>query len=140
MQAAINRGPHQSALVSDAINKLQSEVAEKVGCRQAWLVDWLDINDNPPQELKISPISMIPHTSCKYCTILNLSFSLWLEDRSRIPLVNENNIKTAPAGTINQMGHSLARIIHAFALTSRDEKVFMAKWDIEDSLWCLNCE
>lgn len=53
--------------------------------------------------------------------------------------VNEASIKSAPQGAINQMGYSLSRIIHAFASTSEDEKVFMAKWDIKDGFWRLDC-
>ena len=139
MQAAIDHGPHQSALAPDAIDQLQAEVAEKVHCGQARIIEWNVIKDNPPPELKISPISMIPHKSRKYRTILNLSFSLRLKDGSRVPSVNKNTVKTAPAGAIDQIGHSLARVIHAFASTSPDEKVLMAKWDIKDGFWCLDC-
>ena len=63
MQAAIDRGPHKSALEPEAIVQLQEEVAEKVHNGQAWLVNWLDICDDPPRQLKISPISMVPHKS-----------------------------------------------------------------------------
>lgn len=45
----------------------------------------------------------------------------------------------APQGPINQIGHSLARVIHAFASTSEDEIIFMAKWDINDGFWSLDC-
>lgn len=63
MQAAINRGPHKSALVPDAIDQLQSKVKEKVAVGQAQIVKRSTIKDNPPPQLKISPISMIRHKS-----------------------------------------------------------------------------
>jgi hypothetical protein len=63
MQAAVDRGPHQSALAVEAIEQLTAEVAAKVAAGQARIVDWLDIQDDPPPQLKISPISMIPHKS-----------------------------------------------------------------------------
>lgn len=127
MQAAIDRRPHKPALAENDIAQLHEEVTEKVKTGQAKIVDWLDIRDNPPQELKISPISMIPHISQNYRTILDLSFSIRLQDGSRVPSVNEASIKTAPQGVINQIGHSLGRIIHTLATTSDDEKFFMAK-------------
>ncbi len=139
MEAAIQRGPHSSALEQDAIEQLHAEVEEKVRNKQARLVQWEDIRSNPPTELKISPISMIPHKSRKYRTILDLSFSLRLQDGSRIPSVNENTVKTAPAGAIDQIGHSLSRVIHAFATSSPEEKVLMAKWDVKDGFWRLDC-
>jgi hypothetical protein len=47
--------------------------------------------------------------------------------------------KTAPAGAINQIGECLARIVHAFAETDPEAKIFMAKWDIKDGFWRMDC-
>jgi hypothetical protein len=140
MQAAIDRGPHQSATSTEAITQLREEVHDKVRKGQARVVDWETIKHNPPPELKISPISMIPHKSRRFRTILDLSFSIRLQDGTHVPSVNASSVKTAPQGAINQLGHSLSRIIHAFASTSADEKVMMAKWDIKDGFWRLDCE
>jgi hypothetical protein len=74
MQATIDRGPHVSALDPEAVEQLEIEVADKVKKGQAWLVLWDDIKKNPPKELKISPIAMIPHKSRKFRAILDLSF------------------------------------------------------------------
>jgi hypothetical protein len=139
MQAAIDRGPHKSALSPEAIDQLHLEVAEKVRCGQAKLVDWNDIKNDPPPQLKISPISMVPHKSRRFRTILDLSFAIRLQKGGRRTSVNEGTVKSAPRGAIRQLGHSLGRIIHAFASTSDDEKVFMAKWDIKDGFWRLDC-
>jgi hypothetical protein len=140
MQAAIDRGPHISALAPEAIDQLNLEVQEKVRCGQARLVKWEDIRDNPPEQLKISPISMVPHKSRKFRTILDLSFPIRLQSGEQVPSVNASTIKSAPLGATTQLGHSLGRIIHAFASLSEDEKVFMAKWDIKDGFWRLDCE
>ena len=139
MQAAIDRGPHVSARAPEAIDQLRAEVEEKVRCGQARLVDWNDIRDNPPKQLKISPISMVPHKSRRYRTILDLSFAIRLQDGTEVPSVNASTTKSAPHGAIDQLGHALGRVIHAFASTSEDEKVFMAKWDIKDGFWRLDC-
>ncbi len=40
-----------------------AEAEEKVQKNQALLVQWDAIKDNPPKELKISPIVAIPHKS-----------------------------------------------------------------------------
>jgi hypothetical protein len=152
MQEAVGHGPHQS-LAPDAIQQLTEEVATKVAVGQARIVDRLHIKDNLPRELKISPISMIPHKSRKYHTILDLSFSLCLQDGGRAPSVTKNSIKSAPRGSIDQIGHSLSWIIHAMASVKEDAKVFMAKmasvkedakvfmakWDIKDGFWRLDC-
>jgi hypothetical protein len=140
IQQAIDRGPHVSALEPEAIRQLHLEVAEKVKAGQARIVSWNAIRHNPPPELKISPVAMIPHKSRTFRAILDLSFPVRLSDGSTVPSVNECTIKTAPRGAIDQIGHSLQRIIHAFATADKDAKIFLAKWDIKDGFWRLNCE
>ena len=73
---AVARGPHQSALSPKALAHFAEEVAEKVRTKQAQIVLWDDIKDNPLKQLKISPIAAIPHKSKAFCSILNLSFQL----------------------------------------------------------------
>ena len=70
---------------------------------------------------------------------MDLSYSVQLHDR-QLPSVNDATVKTAPRGTIDQMGHVLLHIIHAFAEVEADRKIFMAKWDIKDGFWRLDCE
>ncbi len=140
MQAAIDRGPHISTLEPAAAEQLRLEVAEKVNNGQARIVNWDDIKDNPPPQLKISPVAMIPHKSRAYRAILDLSFPVRLQDGSLVPSVNDNTTKTAPRGAITQIGHSLKRIIHAFAAAGENDKIFMAKWDIKDGFWRLDCQ
>jgi hypothetical protein len=71
MQAAVDRGPHRSALTDDAIAHFRNEVDDKVKSGQAKLVAWDSIKDNPPTELKISPIAAIPHKSIQFRSILD---------------------------------------------------------------------
>jgi hypothetical protein len=139
MQAAIDRGPHISAMDPDAMKQLATEVNEKVKKGQAKLVLWDDIKNDPPPELKISPIAMIPHKSRQFRAILDLSFRLKLKNGGFIPSVNESTTLEAPAGAIDQMGHVLSRVIHAMAEAGPEDKVCMAKFDIKDGFWRLNC-
>ena len=48
----------------------------------------------------------------------------------------------APKGTLDQLGQSLSRIIHAFAEAPDEEdvKIFMAKWDVKEGFWRMCCE
>ena len=48
-------------------------------------------------------------------------------------------MKTAPGGAIDQIGEYLSRIIHAFVAAEEDAKIFMAKWDIKDGFWRMDC-
>ena len=140
MEAAIQRGPHVSALEPEAMEQLEREVKNKVEMKQAKVILWDDIKDAPPEELKISPIAMIPHKSRMYRAILDLSFAIKLEAGGTIPAVNDTSSKTAPAGAIDQIGHVLDRLICAFAQADLNAKIFMAKWDIKDGFWRLDCQ
>jgi hypothetical protein len=80
MWEAVDQGPHCSALSPEAIAHFKAEGAEKVRTKQARLVLWEDIKDNPPRELQISPIAAIPHKSKDFWSILDLSFHLRLEN------------------------------------------------------------
>jgi hypothetical protein len=79
MWEAVARGPHSSARSPKAIAHFKTEAAEKVRTKQAHLVLWDSIKDNPPKELKISPIAAIPHKSKDFRSILDLSFRLRLK-------------------------------------------------------------
>jgi hypothetical protein len=140
MQAAVDRGPHRSALTDDAIAHFRAEVDEKIKSGQAKLGAWDSIKDNPPAELKISPIAAVPHKSKLFRSILDLSFNLRLKQGGIIPSVNATMIKTASKGAIDQLGHSLTCIIHAFAESEEATHIFMAKWDIKDGFWRLDAE
>ena len=142
MWEAVERGPHRSALSSEALQHFADETREKVNAGQAKIVNWDDIKDNPPPQLKVSPIAAIPHKSRSYRSILDLSFSLRLKNGGILPSVNDTTIKTAPKGALDQLGHALSRIIHAFAEAddTPDAKIFMAKWDVKDGFWRMMCE
>lgn len=140
MQEAIDRGPHISALVPEAMEQLHAEIAVKVANGQCQVVYWDEIKDNPPEQLKISPLAMVPHKSKPYRGILDLSWALKLANGGILQSVNDSTTLSAPAGAIDQMGHSLERIIHAFAEAGEDDKVFMAKYDIKDGFWRMQCE
>ena len=76
MEAAVERGPHVSALSEECAAQLSAETAEKVAAGQARIVLWDAIKNDPPAQLKVSPIAMVPHKSRKWRAILDLSFRL----------------------------------------------------------------
>ena len=86
------------------------------------------------------PIAAIPHKSKAFRSILDLSFSLRLKNGRILESVNDSTIKVAPKTSLDQLGQSLSRIIHAFAEAEEDAKIFMAKWDIKDGCWRMDCE
>ncbi len=131
--------PHWSTLSPEAIAHFSTEAAEQVCTKQAHIVAWDDIEDNPPQQLKILPIAAILHKSKAFRSILDLLFCLCLHNGRVLAAVNNTTEKTAPKGTIDQIGDCLSRIIYAFTEADPRAKVFMAKWDIKDGFWRMVC-
>ena len=104
---AVERGPHISAMEPDAMMAFRTEVAEKIEKGQAKIVRWDDIKHNIPTELKISPISQIPHKSRAYRTILDLSYKHKTKDGIKTASVNASTTPTAPSQALTQMGSVL---------------------------------
>ena len=69
-----------------------------------------------------------------------MSFSLKLTPHGRVPSVNENIEKTAPGGTIEQIGNVLLHLIHVFSEAPYVANIFQGKWDIKDGFWRLYCK
>jgi len=105
IKVTVTQGPHALALEQDAKEQLQCEVDEKVCTRQAKAMFWDDIHANLPPELKILPIAMIPHKSCKNQATLNMSFGIRLQNGTTIPSIKEGTILSAPNRAIDQSGH-----------------------------------
>jgi hypothetical protein len=138
IQSAINQGPHKSALEQEALAHFAAEVWDKVKKGQERVVCWDNIKENHPRQLKVSPVVTICHKYCLYRSILDLSFALCLVDGGVVKLVNSTTQQLAPQGAIDQLGHSLNQIIHSFVDVADDEKILMAKWDIQDGFQQLN--
>jgi hypothetical protein len=81
------------------------------------------------------PIAAIPYKLKAFRSILHLSFCLQLKRAGFLDSVNDSTVKLAPQGALDQLGHALSQIIHAFAKSDDDTKTFMAKWDIKDGSW-----
>ena len=54
-----------------------------------------------------------------------MSFHLRLKQGGIQPFINATTIKTAPKGAIDQQGHFLTRIIHAFAGSHEEAKEYL---------------
>lgn len=93
----------------------------------------------PTSTAEDTPIAAVPHKSKPFRSILDLSFSLKLTSTMSIASVNDTTTKTAPQAAVDQLGHALSRLIHAFSEAGENDKVFMAKWDVKDGFWRLDC-
>ncbi len=62
----------------------KQEALKKVATGQATIVDWDTIKDDPPPQMKVSPIAAISHKSKAFRSIIDLSFLLCLRDASEV--------------------------------------------------------
>ncbi len=46
----------------------------------------------------------------------------------------------APQEALDQLEHALSQTIHAFAKAEDNAKIFMAKWDVKDGFWQMDCK
>jgi len=76
IEAAIQSSPHASANNPEVAASIWLEAHKKVTQGYTVIVNWDDIKDNPPCNLKISPIAAVLHKRHLFCTILDLSFQL----------------------------------------------------------------
>ena len=63
MQAAVEKRPHVSALIPEAMEQFAAGVAKKERQGQCRVVLWDNIKANPPEQLKISLLAAVPHKS-----------------------------------------------------------------------------
>ena len=61
IELILQRGPHRSALAKKVVRQLRQETADKITHKYAHMVKWVDIKNNIPKKLNISPVAMIPH-------------------------------------------------------------------------------
>ena len=137
LEAAVEKGPHSSALEPDAIEQIQVEAREKVkqGFAKIYTWEWLKENLHKHPQLKLSPLAMIPHKSRKYRAILDLSYQL-LVAGYLLPSVNDATKDCAPEEAISQIGTVLPRIIEALARIDESKgPVSMMKVDLTDGFW-----
>ncbi len=135
LQVAVNRGAHPSARTPDAIACLHAKTMEKVNSGFARLIPWDTLLQNPPKNLKISPLAAVLHKSRKYRAILDLSFNLRIGG-VKLPSVNDSTIPLAAHESMQQLGQVLPRLIAAVAAAAPENgPIFFAKWDIKDGFW-----
>ena len=136
MQAAIEKGPHKSALDLVAITALRAETLERVAEELCRRVPWNTIKHNPPPNLKISPITAIAHKSRSFRMILDLSYELKVNN-NKLRSVNDASDKSlAPQHAMFELGNVIQCIIWQMALApDNGVPLLFSKNDLKDGYW-----
>jgi hypothetical protein len=115
---------------------MQKEALKRVKEGSCRLVNWIDIKDNFPTNLKISPLAAVPHKYRKYRMILNLSFQLLVNGRC-LESVNDSSDKwLAKQEAMFELKNVIPCIIWTMALSKDTTTPFMfCKVDLKDGYW-----
>lgn len=149
LHAAVERGPHRSALSTEAMALIHEDVAYQVKAGFSRIVAWDDIKGSLPAKLKISPLAVVPQTNRRGRLILDLSFPVQRATptikpgrRSKRKLgevlqesVNDSTTRLAPIEPVKELGQVLPRLLTFMSETPRHEHINFSKIDLSDGFW-----
>jgi hypothetical protein len=123
IEAAIQQGPHKSALTPESIALIEEDVAYQVRAGYAQVVDWETLKENLPPKLKVSPLAVVPQANRRGRMILDLSFPVLRQEKSKQgrkrkreqeilqPLVNDTTVRMAQEAPVKELGNVLKRLL-----------------------------
>jgi hypothetical protein len=145
--AAVEKGAHKSATSDESIALIAEDVAYQVKAGYAEVVLWEDLCQHPPQNLKVSPLAVVPQRDRRGRMILDLSFAVRRgcgqrgRKRSREgeailqASVNDTTVRIAPEGPVKELGNVLPRILDFMATVPSSEHIHFSKMDLADGYW-----
>ena len=139
--AAVERGPHPTALTAEAIELFAEDISyqEKAGFCQVFL--WDELRRLQPKNLKISPVAVVPQVGRRGRIILDLSFPVYQEVDGVMTIiqssVNDTTEIKAPTIPVKEIGKVLHRLLHFMKMTRAGKWILFSKLDISDGFWRL---
>jgi hypothetical protein len=135
IEAAIAKGAHASAEAPGAASTCRAEALEIVAASSCRLINWVDIRDNIPPNLKVSPIAAVPHKSRLYQMILDLSYQIKINGR-KLQSVNDTSDKSvAPQHAMYELGNVIPQLIWVMATSNDNVTPFLfTKVDLKDGM------
>jgi len=139
--AAVERGPHPTALTAEAIELFSDDISyqEKAGFCQVFL--WDELRRLQPKNLKISPVAVVPQVGRRGRSILDLSFPVYQEVDGVMTIiqnsVNDTTEIKAPTIPVKEIGKVLHRLLHFMKITRAGKWILFSKLDISDGFWRL---
>jgi hypothetical protein len=146
IEAAIQQGPHKSALNSEAIALIEEDVAYQVRAGYAQVVDWATLRKRLPPQLKVSPLAVVPQLNRRGRMILDLSFPVLRQSGGKgrkrrgerdilKKSVNDSTVRLAPDAPVKELGNVLSRLLRFMQEVPPEEEIHFAKIDLADGYW-----
>lgn len=122
IEAAIQQGPHRSALSPESIALIEEDVSYQVQAGYAQVVNWDDLKENLPPKLKVSPLAVVPQRNRRGRMILDLAFPVLRQEKTKgrkrkqeqeilQPSVNDTTVRLAPTAPVKELGNVLQRLL-----------------------------
>jgi hypothetical protein len=145
--AAVHKGAHKSATSDESIALIAEDVNYQVQAGYAEIVSWEELCILRPKNLKVSPLAVVPQRDRRGRMILDLSFAVRREPKSRgrkrprseehilQASVNDTTVRLAPEGPVKELGNVLPRILDFMASVPPEEHIHFSKMDLADGYW-----
>jgi hypothetical protein len=147
--AAIERGPHTSALTPEARDLIDDEMKYQIKAGFSELVLWRTIQHAYPTNLKVSPLAVIPQVGRRGRLLLDLSFTSQVARpaskrgrRNRIvppplaPSVNSTTtIQQSPDYPVKELGRVPPQLLAFMYCVPCKEVIMFAKINLSDAFW-----
>jgi hypothetical protein len=105
IKAAIAKGAHGGVEAPGAADACRAEALKRVAAGSCRLINWVNIRNDIPPNLKVSPIAAVPHKSRLYRMILDLSYQIKINGK-KLQSVNDTSDKSlAPQHAMYELGN-----------------------------------
>ena len=135
IEAAVERGPHPSALTPEALELFAEDIEKQVTSGFSRIVLWEDIKDNLPAKLKISPTAVVPQHNRRGRIILDLSFAVRVGKELIRQAVNDSTAQLSHPAALTQLGETMPRILNFLAHAPSEYPIYLSKYDVSDGYW-----
>jgi hypothetical protein len=126
IEESIKRGNRVSATTKKVIDLIKSDVDYQIKAGFTKLVPWETIKDDPPENLKISPVAVIFYKERRGRILVDLSFQVKLVNKIIQQSVNKTTSQQAPLESIDQLGKVMNRMVGYMAWAPNDKPVRFA--------------
>jgi hypothetical protein len=146
IEAAVEKGAHKSARTPESIELIAEDVAYQVKAGYAQVITWEELCRLRPENLKVSPLAIVPQQNRRGRMILDLSFAVRRgrtrgRKRSRQnkvilqESVNDSTVRLAPEAPVKELGNVLPRLLDFMAEVPPEEHIHFSKMDLADGYW-----
>ena len=128
----------------DIMKLVHEDVQYQVEAGFCEVCTWEDLKQKWPENLKVSPVAVIPQTGRQGRIILDLSFPVFHQAKGKRrrsqqtvlqPSVNETTAQLAPVEAVKDTGKVLPRILMYMAESPTKWPIYFSKIDLSDGYW-----